>query len=359
MDIVFLLHDIHFGGGGERVTVHLADQLIRKGYQVTIVSLSKYRKENIYTINPEIHIEYLNFDFQNKINLIEKTISVFAVRKYFKPIKKQTIVLGTGTYPSLLLALLPHRKNIKSIGCQHNSYAAVKHFWAISRKLFFGRLNALVSLTNQDLPKLKRINPNSYVIPNAVPFYPEKPAKLENKIILSVGRIEYLKGYDLLLDAFEKVNINLLDWKLRIIGDGPLKNYIRERLIASGLNEKVEILPPTAKIIDEYMQASVYVMTSRTEGLPMVLLEAQACGLPIVSFDCETGPSDIVSDNENGFLIKRFDTDSMAQKLSLLCTDLVKRKEFGVKGRENVKKYFTDEIINKWEVLFEKLYMNV
>ena len=99
-------------------------------------------------------------------------------------------------------------------------------------------------------------------------------------------------------------------------------------------------------------------MTSRTEGLPMVLLEAQACGLPIVSFDCETGPSDIISDNTNGFLIDCYDTDKMVEKISLLCADYDLRLKFGQQALENVEKFRPESINAKWEDLFRKLSIN-
>jgi len=99
-------------------------------------------------------------------------------------------------------------------------------------------------------------------------------------------------------------------------------------------------------------------MTSRTEGLPMVLLEAQGCGLPIVSFDCETGPSDIISDNTNGFLIDCYDTDKMVKKISLLCADYDLRLKFGQQALENVEKFRPESINSKWEDLFRKLSQN-
>lgn len=355
MHIVFLLHDIHFGGGGERVTVNIANRLVEDGYQVTIVSLSSCKSSNIFTLDNRIAIKYLNFHFENGFNLPQKIASVFKVGSHFRQYTDQTVILGIGTYPSLLLALLSKRENIKTIGCQHNSYVAVKHLWSFLRQLFFHRLSALVSLTEQDLPKLKKLNPNSYVIPNSVSFIPDKSAQLDNKIILAIGRMDYNKGYDLLLDVFEKLTLSHPDWNLRIIGDGPLKEKIISRVEVSGLTNNVEILPATNQIIDHYLQSSIYLMTSRTEGLPMVLLEAMACGLPIVSFNCETGPSDIITNNKNGYLIDCFNVEEMTEKVAILCADPEKRKKFGDYGRESIKRFLPEEIALKWDMLFRKI----
>ena len=355
MNILFLVYDIHFGGGAERVTVNMANHLVADNNKVTIVSLSRFNSSNIFTINNQVEIEYLNFNFENALNLIQKIASVFKVSSYLRKYTDQTIILGIGTFPSLILAMMPKRKNLKTIGCQHNSYSFAKHIWAFLRKMFFHRLNALVLLTEQDLPKLKKLNPNSFVIPNAVSFFPHEPAKLENKIILAIGRMDYNKGYDLLIDVFEKLSVVHPDWKLRIIGDGPLKKTIISRVETSGLNNRVEILPPTNQIIDQYLQASVYLMTSRSEALPMVLLEAKACGLPIVSFNCETGPSDIINNDEDGYLIEGFNIEMMTEKLVTLCSDIDKRKEFGTNGRESIKKFLPEVIALKWEALFNEI----
>jgi len=171
MHLVFLVYDVHFGGGVERVIVNMANHLASVNYQVTIVSLSRIKPSNIYTIDDRVSIEYLNFHFENGFNLLQKIASVFRVSKYLRRYTQQTVVLGFGTYPSLILAMMPKRKELKTIGCQHSSYAFAEHVWSFLRKVSYHRLNALVSLTERDLPKLKKLNNNSFVIPNSVSFF--------------------------------------------------------------------------------------------------------------------------------------------------------------------------------------------
>jgi len=355
LNITFLVHDIHYGGGGERVTTNLANYFAEIGHNVRIVSISPSNSTNIYTINKRISIEYLDINFNIGSNIIKKVISVFKVKTHFNNYKSKTIVLGIGNYPSLLLSFLPKRNYIKTIGCQHLAFSGIKNIWAVLRKIFFRRLDSVVSLTNSDLSKFKKLNNNSIVIPNSVLRVSEKIATLKNKQILFIGRMVSDKGYDLLIKVLKKVNKIHTDWNFRIIGDGPLKNKILKEIELSGLKEKVSLLPTTNSIIEEYLNSSIFLMTSRTEGLPMVLLEAQACGLPIVSFDCETGPAEIVVDNENGFLIGCFDIEKMAQKICLLITDYDLRTKFGKNAVENAKK-FSPEIVNsKWKKLFRKI----
>lgn len=355
MHITFLVHDIHFGGGGERVTANMANYFAAKGDQVTIVSVSIRKPENIFNIDENVNIEYLNIDLNSGIKFIRKIESVFAVRSYFRKADCQTFLLGIGTYPTLLAALLPHRDQLIKIGCQHGAYASVKHLWFILRWIFFRRLNALVSLTDFDVPRLQKLNKNVCVIPNSISFFPDQPAELQNKILLSIGRFDYPKGYDLLLEVFSRFCVDNKDWNFRIIGDGPTKKTIVSTIAAKNLTGRVSIIPSSGSIVKEYLNASVYVMTSRTEGLPMVLLEAQACGLPIVSFNCETGPSDIVNSGKDGFLIDNYDINVMKEKLTELCADFDKRKYFGHNARNNVRKFFPDQVFNKWEALFNQL----
>jgi amylovoran biosynthesis glycosyltransferase AmsD len=355
MHITFLVHDIHFGGGGERVTTNMANHFALNGDYVTIVSLSIRKMQNVFTLDDRVIVEYLNINLETGLKLVRKIESVFAVRRYFKKVKCPTFLLGTGTYPTLLIALLPYSNHLIRIGCQHSSYTSVKHIWAILRWLFFHRLNGIVSLTEYDVQRLKKLNKNVCVIPNSISFFPDNPAELQNKIILSIGRIDFLKGYDILMEVFSRFCQVNKDWKLRIIGDGPLQESIKNIIIAKRLTERISIIPYSNKIVEEYMNASVYIMTSRSEGLPMVLLEAQTCGLPIISFNCETGPIDIINNGIDGYIIDNYDVDSMCMNLTELCIDFDKRKKFGQNARANVKKFFPDQIFPKWETFFNLL----
>lgn len=356
-----MVHDVHFGGGIERVTTNMANYFAANNHQVSIVSISSPKTANIFTFDKRVDIKYLNADVELNSNLnswvkvFHKIISVFAARSYFKKVKNKTFVLGMGTYPALLTALLPQSDSLVKIGCQHGSYASAKSLWFILRWFIFRRLDQVVSLTNYDTVKLKKLNKNVCVIPNSIQLFPDQPADLQNKIILSVGRMDYLKGYDLLLDVFSHFCHTNKDWKLRIIGDGPLRETIGRQIVQKGLADRVSILPVSNVIIEEYLNASVYLMTSRSEGLPMVLLEAQACGLPIISFNCETGPADIINNEKDGYLINDYDIPEMSSRLSELCGDVKKRKEFGQSARENVVKFFPQFVYNKWEMLFSQL----
>ena len=133
-NIVFLVADIHFGGGGERVTVNMSSHLVENGYTVSIVSLSAYKQTNVFKIDGRVTVDYLGITFGKGFNILNKIRSVFRVRNYFNRINSKIILLGIGTYPSLLAALLPKTELIKAVGCQHGSYSSVKNLWHLLRR---------------------------------------------------------------------------------------------------------------------------------------------------------------------------------------------------------------------------------
>ncbi len=355
MQIIFLVPNLHLWGGGERVTTLLANYFVSRGDEVTILSVATSGTSQRFAIDPRVSIKYLNIRLESGSGIFRKIESLLALRKYFKTVNEPAFLFGMGNYPILLAASLPRKSQIKTIGCQHGSYTSVKYIWSILRWLLFRRLDAIVSLTNRDVPKLKKHNKNVWVIPNPVTFYPERPAILENKLILSIGRIDFPKGYDLLLDVFTLFCKENKDWKLRIVGDGPLRGKIEKDIDKKGLRGRISLLSSSNLILEEYLKASIYLMTSRTEGFPMVLLEAQACGLPIIAFDCETGPAEIVTNRKNGYLIEMSNLKEMSNRLLELCADFQKRKAFGQNARESVKHFYPEVVYGKWDELFESL----
>lgn len=353
------------------MAVLMANHYATKGFEATLLSVGKPGGVFRFDLDPQVKVEYLNVSVGSRWKLVRKIEAFSAIRRYFRstPVDLAstkafvqnprenylTILLGIGNFPMLLAAMTPKGNQFRTIGCAHSPYISLSHFWRFLRWLFYNRLDMLVSLTQRDVSNLKRHNPTIRVIPNPVTFYPEQEAKLENKIILSVGRMDWLKGYDLMMEVFERFCKKNNDWKLKIIGDGPTKTAIEKLANVKGITNRIIIASATGDIEKEYMAASLFLMTSRSEGLPMVLLEAQACGLPIIAFDCETGPAEIVNHGLDGYLVKPYDFDEMSNRLLELASDPVMRKAFGTAARENVKRFLPEEIIKQWDEVFRNL----
>ena len=188
---------------------------------------------------------------------------------------------------------------------------------------------------------------------NPSPYQIVDSTDLSNKRVISVGRLTHQKGYDMLLKAWQKVE-EKSDWELILLGDGDEKESLIN--LANKLKLKnVKFLGVKKDVPEYYKKSSIYVSSSRFEGLPMCMIEAQSFGLPIVAFDCKTGPSEIINNNKDGFLIKNENIEELAEKLLLLINDRDKLEKFSLEARKSAKRFTLEEIIKNWQELLEKI----
>lgn len=354
MKICFLVHDIHFGGGGERVVTNLANEFVLRNYEVTIISLCKRnQREYLFDINKVVKIKYLDSDIFNN-SAINKLISLFKLNSFFKE-NSFDFVLGIGTYINILLAIINDKNNYKTIGCEHSSFNNASYLWKFLRKKLYYKLSVVVSLTEYDKKNLQKINKNVVVIPNSCSFTIKEKSKLENYKIVSLGRFSYEKGYDLMIEMFSEFCKLNKSFNLEIYGDGGEKHNIKKLIKKYNLEQRISIFSTNKNVIPIYLNSSIYLMTSRFEGLPMVLIEALECGLPLIAYNCKTGPAELIKDGENGFLIPCFDKILMAQKLNELCNNFELRKTMGKNSKKMSEQFQSKNIIKKWEDLFNNL----
>lgn len=195
---------------------------------------------------------------------------------------------------------------------------------------------------------------NIIAIPNPLSFESLNTSSLENKKIIVVGSHSYNKGYDLLLKVWGNIEQKYSDWELNVYGKYDKNNTFVKMRDEMNL-QNVKFHEPVKNIKDNYLESSIMLLTSRSEGFGMVLIEAMECGLPCVSFDCPSGPADIIKNDEDGFLINLEDVNAMTDKISLLIENKELRKTMGAKAKENVKRYSQHEIVKQWDELFKTL----
>lgn len=357
MKIGFFLTDFSLGRGGERVAITLANAL-SKLYEVQLISLYQQNAEPFFEVEPSLKVKVLLATRKasstilskpfNKISELNKLIAFFEINKF-------DLVVGVGSYPSILLGCLI-KFGVNSMPClawEHSNYNALNAFWKQLRKFSYPHLSSIVCLNQSDVAQFSSCFKNVLEIPNPLSFTSSEQARLNSKIILSIGAFEHEKGFDMLIEAFHKFNKQYNDWKLILIGEGSKETALKDEIGRLGLKESIVIKSPVKAIKSEYLNASVYALPSRREGFGMVLIEAMECGLPCVSFNCPTGPSSIIVDNENGILIEPENTDAMASALSSLAGDPVRLKAISEVAKKYVVKYQIDKIIPSWVSLIE------
>ena len=192
------------------------------------------------------------------------------------------------------------------------------------------------------------------VIPNPLSFVPQQVSLLNQKKAICVGSISYNKGYDLLISAWEQVAIKHSDWTVSIYGKGGT-SQLQKLIDQKGLTKQIVFCGPTSQIQEKYLESSFLILPSRSEGFGMVLIEAMACGLPCISFDCPCGPRDIIEDGKNGYLVEPERMDLLADAINKTIEDPDWLHQMGTYARNSIHAYQIETIATLWHQLFSQL----
>ena len=224
---------------------------------------------------------------------------------------------------------------------------------SLSRRLTARHAQAIVALSEYDARVYRQRYgaKKAVVIPNPLTFAAPQPSPLQDKVVLGLGRMSYVKGFDLLLDAWSRVAHK--DWELHLVGDGKMKKKL-ERMVRDRGIGGVRFFPATSDVEPHYRSASIFVLPSRSEAFGNVLLEAMSVGLPVVSFDCGAGPRDIILPGQTGVFVPPGDTASMAGELDRLMADPGRLRRMGNAARESIRRYDRGLIVSQWEDLLIK-----
>jgi glycosyltransferase involved in cell wall biosynthesis len=223
----------------------------------------------------------------------------------------------------------------------------------------YPRLDAVTVLTEHDRHDYEQVFDGTGVrlerIPNGVPQATLPPSPLTAKVLIAAGRLLSQKGFDMLLDAFSLVSAKHPDWQLRIFGSGPWRDQLAAQIQHLGLSGRAHLKGPTDELDAQFTASSIFVLSSRFEGLPMVLLEAMAAGLPAVAFDCPTGPAEIIEPGTSGILAPPQDVAALAAGICELIESPARRRAMGAAALTRSRAYSIDAVRRKWERLFDEL----
>jgi glycosyltransferase involved in cell wall biosynthesis len=215
--------------------------------------------------------------------------------------------------------------------------------------------SCVVALTEQDARDWKPYVKEVVVIPNFITIEPKAVKNYSTPKIISAGRYAYEKGYDILLRIWSIVEKQCTDWQLDIFAMGDPTPYVKMMDDLSIDKIRCHLHSSVVEVEEEYLKSSILVQPSRTEGFGLVLVEAMACGLPVVSFDCENGPRSIITDGDNGFLVPPFDIELFANRIIQLIVSQDLRRSMGEKGRKKSQQYRIESVGEQWKLLFDEL----
>lgn len=374
MKITYIYTALVTRGGADRVITNKANWLAEHGYDVMIVTDTQLGREPIYPLSNKVVLYDLAIDFSLEYghSLPVRAWWYFKLMRQYR--KKLTEVLMKRQSDVVITTLgrdLDFLTKIKDgsvkIGESHIARQFSRNFhlmeqkgglhkmiaqrWRKKQEKDVSKLDALVLLTREDANSWKGVT-KTFVIPNPTPFYPEEFSTCESHKAICVGRLNEQKGYEYLIDAWTIVSKRHPDWILNAYGSGEIKEQLQMRIDEKGVSNSLILNEPTSDIIDKYLESSIYIMSSRFEGFPMVLLEAMSCGLPCVSFDCPNGAKDIIEEGRNGYLVEYLNVEKLADSICKLIEDEALRIKLGANAKEDIQKYLPNNIMKLWENLF-------
>lgn len=355
--IAFFSGDITRSGGTERVAILIANELCKKEQlEVKFVSLEERRAIPFFEIDDRIHAFKL-------YNRIERSIIHICgiVKRLRKFVEQNNIDVLIDIDGILDIYSLPIKlfSDVKVVSWEHFNYYQNPFvpYRKISRRMAARWADTIVTLTEEDRGYYEdnlNIRCPIQCIYNPIIWKKESDKyNFKSRTILSVGRLTYQKGFDLLVEIAKNVLHNKEDWKWIVLGEGEDREYLEKKIEEYGLQEKLILKGDVNNVDDYYKEAAFFVMTSRFEGLPMTLLETKPYKLPLICFKCKTGPSELVKDGVNGYLVDEGRLDLMETAVLELMDNEEKRKLFSEKALLDLERFDLDKIVECWMKLIE------
>ncbi|WP_440440507.1 glycosyltransferase family 4 protein [Phocaeicola plebeius] len=376
MKIIYCTHSTCNPGGMERVLLNKVTYLSQlPGWKVAVVTTDQHQRPPFYPFPEKVRMTDLgiNYSEDNGKGAWKKITGYLRKRKEHK--RKLTALL-LKEKPNIVVSLYPSESSFIPDIKDGSKKVLELHYCKFFR-LQYGRRGLLgwidklrtrqdeqivrrfdkfVVLTNEDRGYWGNL-PNIEVIPNAAMHVSDAYSDVMNKRVIAVGRLDYQKGFDRLVQAWQLVRHTgkFTDWKLDIFGQGEWREMLQQMIDKAELQDSVRLNQPTKQIGEEYVKSDLLVMSSNYEGFPMVMIEAMACGLPVVSFDYKCGPKDIIQPGINGLLVPNGDIQALADAMMKVMEDEAYRKMLSLNARKVVDTYSEQAVMAQWIRLFTSI----
>ena len=375
MKIVYCIQGTHNSGGMERVLSRKVNYLAQAGHEVSIITFNQQGRKPFFELHPSVvchdlaipYEQYQKGGILNRLTLYVRLPQLHRLHR--KRLEQLLLKLKADIVVSMFneeASFLPSiqdgsHKILEFHFSKHNGLKDLRRgIWRLIDELRAKKderivrpFDRFVVLTEEDATLWGAL-PNLRVIPNPLPFYSDSPSDCSAHQLLAMGRYDEQKHFDLLIDLWAQLAPDYPDWRLVIAGDGKLRPEHTAQVERLGL-KSVELMRPTHQVQELYRASSIYTMTSRYEGLPMVLIEAQQMGLPIVSFACPCGPRDVITDGVDGYLLEVGDHAGFIQALRRLMDSEAERQRMGAAARIASERYDLERIMKSWLALFDEL----
>lgn len=344
------------GGGAERVMSIIANYWATHGWDVTLILLTDATEAPFYQLAPQIKLQHLGIigDSPNLLTLIRTGWHRLQILRSAIVASEPDVAISFLNTVNVLTILALWNSNIPIIVSEHihPAFTDTNKVWQLLMKWTYRYADLVTLLTQNALPFYPAAQGyRSIVIPNPV-LTPDPDVVSEQLMptpsLIAMGRLRPQKGFDLLLKAFAQIQAKYPDWHLTILGEGTMQAELEELRSQLGLTERVH-LPGSVKNVNAYLrQAELFVLSSRFEGFPMAICEAMACGLPVLSTDCVSGPRDIIRDGIDGVLVTVEDVDALAIGLDSLMSDPLKRQQLAQAAPQVLERFGVDRVMGIW-----------
>jgi len=360
--LAIAIHALH-GGGAERVASQLANHWVRAGHEVTLITLDEVGTDHFAT-DEAVHRVGLGVmgSSTNWLQAVRNNRArIKSLRKAIQA-ARPAVVLSLTDRMNVMTLMAARRLTVPVVIAEHSDprHQLMPRPWELLRRWTYPHCAAAVALTDAVAEVIKKWTrgrplktiPNSLQPPGR---YCSDSILREGRTLLAMGRLSREKGFDRLIRAFGRIAAQHSDWRLRIAGEGPERETLTALKEELNLGRQVELCGWVGDVESFLCSGSLFALSSIYEGFPMALLEAMACGLPVVSVDCDSGPRAIIRPDQNGILVPRDDEQALAKSLDRMMSDPRQRMALGREARQVADEYCWSAIADRWERLWQDI----